>query len=137
MSHDYANYMMQKLFGLCDRAQRMFLLRQLGPELPNLAKNKQGTHTLQAFSALLSGEDEWNVVMRSIQEHFLELAEHPNATHLLQKVIMLCPLSLTLPFIQMATLQLLQFALQKNAMCVLKQMMRRLSHEQSLNNHIG
>lgn len=47
--HEYGNYMVQKLFKVCSPRQRLDILQTIMPSLCDLAKNKQGTHTIQAF----------------------------------------------------------------------------------------
>lgn len=46
--------MTQKLFQVCSPNQRLFILGKLFPEMPALVRNKQGTHTIQAFVNLLT-----------------------------------------------------------------------------------
>ena len=47
--HEYGNYMIQKLFKVCTARQRVEILQKIMPSLCDLVKNKQGTHTIQAF----------------------------------------------------------------------------------------
>ena len=44
--------MMQKLFGVCTPQQRNKIMRELALHIPNIVKNKQGTHTIQTFIGL-------------------------------------------------------------------------------------
>jgi hypothetical protein len=60
--------------------------------------------------------------MRSLYE----LSEHSNATHFVQKIINIFPIRFTLPCFHFVIEQFLKFSLNKNAMCVLKQMMKKL-----------
>jgi hypothetical protein len=41
--------MVQKLFTVCSPIQRVQILQIISSKLPELARNKQGTHTIQAF----------------------------------------------------------------------------------------
>jgi len=41
--------MVQKLFKVCSPYQRLDLLQTILPSLNDLVRNKQGTHTIQAF----------------------------------------------------------------------------------------
>lgn len=54
ITDQYANYMTQKLFQVCSPNQRIFILTKLYPQIPSLVRNKQGTHTIQAFISLLT-----------------------------------------------------------------------------------
>ncbi len=63
----------------------------------------------------------------SIKTSFLTLSGHPNATHFLQKIISLFPLKHTQVFIDMVIQDFLQYALDKHGMCIIKQMIRKIS----------
>lgn len=119
--------MVQKLLGVCTIAQRLRIVQRLQGDVPGIARNKQGTHSLQTLIALFTTDDEYKLVCDSIRGTYLALAQHPNATHLLQKVISLFPLSHTIDFMQIVNADFLSYALDKNAMCVIKQMIKRVS----------
>lgn len=63
----------------------------------------------------------------SIKNSFLTLAQHPNATHFLQKIIIVFPLGFTSEFLQIVLQDFLAYALDKHAMCVIKQMLKKIS----------
>lgn len=119
--------MIQKLLGVCTLAQRLRIVQRLQADIPGIARNKQGTHSLQTLIALFTSDEEYKLVCDSVRPTFLSLAQHPNATHFLQKIISLFPLPHTLQFMTIVNHDLLSFALDKNAMCVIKQMIRRVS----------
>jgi hypothetical protein len=52
--HEYGNYMVQKLYAVCNDRQRLSILNIIAPKLNELARNKQGTHTIQSFLAHFS-----------------------------------------------------------------------------------
>jgi hypothetical protein len=126
VTHEYANYMMQKLFTLCNSPQRKFILETIASSIPMIVKNKQGTHTLQSLIALLTQEEEYCLVIDSIKKVLYELSEHSNATHFVQKVITAFPIKYTLTFFYFVCDNFLSFSINKNAMCVLKQMMKKM-----------
>ena len=47
--HEYGNYMMQRLFMVCNADQRLEVLQLILPNLCEIIRNKQGTHTIQKF----------------------------------------------------------------------------------------
>ncbi len=49
--------MTQKLFSVCSLTQRLRLLNIIAKDISNIAKNKQGTHTIQAFVALFTNSE--------------------------------------------------------------------------------
>lgn len=67
----------------------------------------------------------------SIKTSFLTLAQHPNATHFLQKVISLFPFTFTSQFMDLVVQDFLSYALDKHAMCVIKQMIKRISETEN------
>ena len=64
--------------------------------------------------------------MGAVSEQFYELCRNNNATHFIQKIVKTFPLPYTINFFTYLTDNLMAFALDKNAMCVIKHMMRRL-----------
>lgn len=127
ITHEYANYMIQKLIGVCSLAQRLRIVQRLQADIPGIARNKQGTHSLQTLITLFTTDDEYKLVIDSIKTSFLTLAQHPNATHFLQKIISLFPITLTSHFMELVAQDFLSFALDKHAMCVIKQMIKKIS----------
>ena len=91
--------MVQKLIGVCSLPQRIRLVQRLQSDIPGIARNKQGTHSLQTLITLFSTDEEYRLATESIQTSFLILAQHPNATHFLQKIVSLFPLSQTSKFV--------------------------------------
>ena len=127
ITHEYANYMVQKLIGVCSLPQRIRLVQRLQSDIPGIARNKQGTHSLQTLITLFSTDEEYRLATESIQTSFLILAQHPNATHFLQKIISLFPLNQTSKFVETVTQDFTAFALDKHAMCVVKQMIKKVA----------
>ena len=119
--------MIQKLIGVCSLPQRLKIVERLQPDIPGIARNKQGTHSLQTLITLFTTNEEYHLVTDSIKKSFLTLSQHPNATHFLQKIISLFPLALTAGFMDIVTQDFLSYAVDKHAMCVIKQMIKRLA----------
>ncbi len=49
ITHEYANYSLQRLFNVCTPKQRLLILSELQTNIMEIAKNKQGTYTIQTF----------------------------------------------------------------------------------------
>jgi hypothetical protein len=96
-------------------------------DIPGIARNKQGTHSLQTFITLFTTNDEYKLICTSIKISYLSLAQHPNATHFLQKIISLFPINYTIDFMQIVLQDFMSYALDKHAMCVIKQMLKKVS----------
>jgi hypothetical protein len=118
--------MMQKLFAVCKPLQRLELLQLVIPNLCEVARNKKGTHTVQAFLDCFTLSEEYSLVSMQIAQDFYSLSCHSNATHFIQKVVKTFPLECTIAYFHYIAANLMTFALDKNGMCVVKHMMRRL-----------
>lgn len=119
--------MVQKLFQVSLPPQRILILTKLYPDIPELVKNKQGTHTVQTFLDYLQNSHElYQLICSSIKNDFEQLCLHPISTHFIQKIIKSFPIDVTLHFYNIANDNFLKFATDQNAMCVLKYMLRRI-----------
>ena len=118
--------MMQKLFARCNEGQRIFILNQLLPDLPAIALSTQGTHTLQAFVPLITSEQEINLIVDRMTPHIVELAPATNSTHFLQKIVVYFPFAQTISFYKVALSNFSSFAKNKNCICILKHMMKKI-----------
>ncbi len=63
----------------------------------------------------------------AVQSDFAYLCCHPNATYFIQKIINIFPIQHTVRFYELAIRNFTTFATDKNAMCVLKYQMKKLS----------
>jgi len=123
--HEYGNYMVQKLFTVYNVQQRLEILQIIMPSLCDLIRNKQGTHTIQAFISQFTHHEEYSLVVVQLGPEYYDLCRNNNATHFVQKVLKTFPLQYTLAYFNYTVENLLAFALDKNAMCVIKHMIRR------------
>ena len=123
--HEYGNYMVQKLFTVCNVQQRLDILQTIMPSLGDLIRNKQGTHTIQSFISQFTHHEEYSLVVVHLGPEYYDLCRNNNATHFAQKVLKTFPLQYTLAYFSYTVENLLAFALDKNAMCVIKHMIRR------------
>jgi hypothetical protein len=57
ITHEYANYMVQKLFSVCTMPQRLKIIQRLMKDIPAIVRNKQGTHSIQTLIGLFTNED--------------------------------------------------------------------------------
>lgn len=106
--------------------QRLQLLQLLLGQVCELVRNKQGTHTLQAYLDHCSLPEEYSLISIQLAAEFHALCCHPNATHFVQKMLKTFPLEYSIGYFHYISTNLMAFALDKNAMCVVKQMMRRV-----------
>lgn len=83
MLDPYANYMFQTLAQSCSGDQRFKLLQKIAPNMITIAKDKKGTHSLQAIVSLISRECEDELIKETLDGHVLELSTDNQGTHLI------------------------------------------------------
>lgn len=67
MKHEYGNYMMQKLFSVCNLERRLYILEILIPHMSDIVMNKQGTHAFQDFLSFFTTDSEYILVLNNIR----------------------------------------------------------------------
>jgi hypothetical protein len=90
MCDTYANYMCQQLFQAASAAQRLRLLSRLSPKFVEVARDRRGTHSLQALISHISTRDEEDVLATTLQGEIESMALDVHATHVLQQAISCC-----------------------------------------------
>ena len=133
MCDTYANYMCQQLFQAASASQRLRLLTQLSPRFVEVAKDRRGTHSLQALISHISTAEEEAVLAKTIRGKVEMISLDVHATHVLQQAISCC-LAKTVPrrhldfvFEEVAT-SMDRLAVDPNALGVVK---RCITHSQS------
>ena len=71
------------------------------------------------------------MVCMAINEDFEKLSTHPFSTHFVQSIVKIFPVQNILGFFMKAQKSFLEFAVDKNAMCVLKHIIKRISKEEN------
>jgi hypothetical protein len=69
----YANYFCPKFFSDLLQSDRLLFLNFIKPKIVLIAKNKIGTYPLQFIIENLQTEEEYQIVIESIENHILEL----------------------------------------------------------------
>lgn len=87
MCDTYANYMCQQLFPSTSVTQRIKLLYSLIPCFSAVARDRRGTHSLQALLTHVDSDDERHLVARAVRGKAINLALDCHATHVLQQVL--------------------------------------------------
>ena len=90
MCDTYANYMCQQLFQAASASQRLRLLTQLSPRFVEVAKDRRGTHSLQALISHISTTEEEAVLADTIRGKVEMISLDVHATHVLQQAISCC-----------------------------------------------
>ena len=83
---------------VCIPYQRLHILEVIANDLPELVKNKQGTHTLQSFIGLFTLPEEFQYAVVAVTQEFYDLCRNNNATHFIQKIVKTFPIPYTINF---------------------------------------
>ena len=133
MCDTYANYMCQQLFQAASANQRLRLLTHLSPRFVEVARDRRGTHSLQALISHISTTEEEAVLADTIRGKIEMISLDVHATHVLQQAISCC-LAKSAPrrhldfvFEEVAT-SMDRLAVDPNALGVVK---RCITHSQS------
>jgi hypothetical protein len=87
----YGNYFCQKLYAISSIEQRRMILNSIKDIFINVSKTTAGAHVTQNIIEESKTKDEKIIIMQYIKGHEMELALHPEGTHVLQKIIQIFP----------------------------------------------
>jgi hypothetical protein len=90
MCDTYANYMCQQLFQAASAVQRHRLLSRLSPKFVEVARDRRGTHSLQALISHISTREEEDLLALTLENEIESMALDVHATHVLQQAISCC-----------------------------------------------
>lgn len=136
MLDPYANYMIQTLVQNGHPRQRLYLLQKIAPSFTAIARDKKGTHSLQAIVALIDSQDE-HALMRNIVGPFVfELSMDPRANYVIQKLINIIPPDSSSFLYQPLFDNFVQIANNSFGLLVLKQMMARVEQKDALKHRV-
>mmetsp|Transcript_53972 Transcript_53972/g.101338 ORF Transcript_53972/g.101338 Transcript_53972/m.101338 type:complete len:784 (-) Transcript_53972:280-2631(-) len=88
MCDAYGNYLCSAAFQACSVPQRHRMLEIAMSSLREVAKDRWGTHSLQALISLLCTIEEQSFLMNSLREHVVELSCDVHGVHVVQRALM-------------------------------------------------
>jgi len=136
MLDPYANYMIQTLVQNGHPKQRMYLLQKIGPSFTAIARDKKGTHSLQAIVALIDSQDEISLMRNIVGPFVFELSMDPRANYVIQKLInTIIPESSSFLY-QPLFDNFVHIANNSYGLLVLKQMMARVEQKDALKQRV-
>ena len=83
----YGNYVFQKMFKIANDNQRKVCLKKLQPDIMDLLKSKEGTHSIQALIDNLDNEEIYLWFSVFNDEQILDLSTNKFSMHFIQKLI--------------------------------------------------
>lgn len=83
------NYFCSDLFKVCDKSQRIKVLKELSNTLSEDCIDEYGTHPIQTLIELAESEDEYKLLLLSFNDYnkILRAALSQNGTYVIQKLI--------------------------------------------------
>jgi hypothetical protein len=136
MLDPHANYMIQTLVQNGSPKQRLHLLQKISPSLISIARDKKGTHSLQAIVALVDTEEEASLIKKTLEGSVFELSMDPRANYVIQKLINTLPIDSSHFLYQPLFNNFVQMANNSFGLLVLKQMMARVEQRDTLKQKI-
>jgi hypothetical protein len=91
MKNTYGNYFFQYLIKNSEEQFISLILSYITENFINVSKDSSGTFSLQALLDEITKEDEEQKILDCIKNHEMEMAYNKNATHVLQKLVLLFP----------------------------------------------
>ncbi|KAL2893840.1 putative pumilio-like protein 7 chloroplastic [Bienertia sinuspersici] len=123
MTNPFGNYLVQKLFDVCNEEQRMKIIHVMTKnrgELVKISLNAHGTRVVQKLIESLTTRKQITMVIRALEPGFLDLMRDLNGNHVIQRCLH-CLSSEDNKFIfDAATMHCVEIATQRHGCCVLQ-----------------
>lgn len=91
MKNTYGNYFFQQIIKDSEEPIISLILSYISSHIVNISKDSFGTFSLQALLDEISSIEQEKVILNSIKNREMELAFDKNATHILQKLVLVFP----------------------------------------------
>jgi hypothetical protein len=116
------NYFCTDLFKLCDKNQRILILKEICNNLSEDCIDEYGTHPIQTLIELSKCEDEYKLILSSFNEYnkILNASLNPNGSYVIQKIIVHIPEQLRLDFNSILIKYLSVLAMDMYGVCTVK-----------------
>ena len=120
MKNIYGNYFFQQLIKNSEKSFISLIVSYIAEDIVEISKDFQGTFCLQALlDEVKSLEDEQKILI-SIKNYEMEMAFNKNATHVLQKLILLFPDIHRLYLNEIILNNFIALCLDSNGVCLIK-----------------
>lgn len=132
----YANYIIQTLMQNGSPNQRLYLLQKMALCFIPIARDKKGTHALQAIVAQINSPEEFALIKHIVGNSIFELSMDPRANYVIQKLINVIPIDSSQFIYQPLFDNFIQVANNSFGLLVLKQMMGRVEQKEVLKQRV-
>ena len=91
MKNTYGNYFFQQLIKNNENSVISLIISYISEDFIDISKDFSGTFSLQALLEEISSYEEEQKILNCIKKYEMEMAYNKNATHVLQKIVLLIP----------------------------------------------
>ena len=124
MKNIYGNYFFQQLIKNTENSFIALIISYISEDIVEISKDFQGTFCLQALlDKIISLEDEQKF-LNSIKNYEMEMAFNKNATHVLQKLVLVFPDIHRLYLNEIILNNFISLCLDSNGICLIKNFMK-------------
>ena len=139
MNNVYGNYFFQQLIKNKDKSFIELIITYIGEDLIEISKDFQGTFCIQALLDEISSFEEEQNILNSIKDYEMEMAFNKNATHVLQKIVLLFPDKHRLHLNEIILNNFIALSLDSNGICLIKIFMKTntlISNKKRINDKV-
>ena len=120
MKNIYGNYFFQQLIKNKDKSFIELIIAYIKEDLIEISKDFQGTFCVQALIDEISSLEEEQKILNCIKNYEMEMAFNKNATHVLQKIVLLFPDKHRLYLNDIILNNFIALCLDSNGICLIK-----------------
>ena len=120
MKNIYGNYFFQQLIKNKDKSFIELIIAYIEEDLIEISKDFQGTFCVQALIDEISSLEEEQKILNCIKNYEMEMAFNKNATHVLQKIVLLFPDKHRLYLNDIILNNFIALCLDSNGICLIK-----------------
>ena len=124
MKNTYGNYFFQQLIKDSEKDLISLIINYISDTFVNISKDYSGTFSLQALLDEVSNIEDERKILSYIKYHELEMAYDKNATHVLQKLVLLFPDIHRLELNKIILNNLKELCVDSNGICLIKNFIR-------------
>ena len=120
MKNTYGNYFFQQLIKKTEKSLISLIISYIKEDFLDISKDFSGTFSLQALLDEISSFDEEQNILKTIKNNELEMAYDKNATHVLQKIVLLFPDNHRAYLNEIILKNFIDLSLDPNGICLIK-----------------
>ena len=139
MKDTYGNYFFQKLIKNKEKSLISLILSYISEDFIDISKNFAGTFSLQALLDEISSIEEEQKILNYIKNYEMEMAFNQNATHVLQKIVLLFPDYHRIYLNEVILNNFIELFLDSNGICLIKTFIKTntlINNKKRINNMI-